>query len=270
MQRNRGVNTQFPLRHLRDDIGHHRPEPTTLQKFRDLRPDEGRLFFYVSMHGEISEAPHMHKKDYLTHLVSASLFLRIVLTHTMNEAKEATGADRDAGRRKHGSLSKSSTIHSDDVSEVTAQNKQSTLHEASKKSQVTEKSEEVHAGAEDNWDNDPDNARNWSPLRKWTSMLVVCPLSTLTPSCDNLFDLGIVLYPPSASGEFDDGPRPARGRREISHHQFDSYGSDFEYILDFVCPRGAIFFSLSLSFINTFLASSTGPPIRDVWEEVGM
>ena len=36
-----------------------------------------------------------------------------------------------------------------------------------------DKKEKIHEILEDSWETDPDNARNWSSLKKWVSMSIV-------------------------------------------------------------------------------------------------
>ena len=96
----------------------------------------------------------------------------------MDEKAEVAAPAQDPKRSKHNSLSKTSTLSqecSDGASQATAHAlsgaKDSALLEELKKDEATEKAEEVNEG--DDWATDPENARNWSALRKWTSMLVV-------------------------------------------------------------------------------------------------
>jgi len=41
-----------------------------------------------------------------------------------------------------------------------------------------DKIEEALEDAEEDWEHDPENARNWSPAKKWTAVCIVCCNST--------------------------------------------------------------------------------------------
>lgn len=124
----------------------------------------------------------------------------------MDIKAEVVATVQDPERSKHNSLSKTSTLsqeRSDGASQATTHAvsgaRDSALLDDLKKDEATEKAVEVNES--DDWATDPENARNWTALRKWTSMLVVGLVSEFSRQ---LFFhalnhcAGIVLYPHSA------------------------------------------------------------------------
>ncbi|KAF8170790.1 multidrug resistance protein 4 [Pholiota molesta] len=92
---------------------------------------------------------------------------------------------------KHGSVSMSTVSQGatdvDDSSEVTTHVLPS--HEES--AIPEDKKEEAIEDAEDDWENDPENARNWPALRKWISMLVVSFYTLLPPLASSMMAPGL-------------------------------------------------------------------------------
>ena len=58
------------------------------------------------------------------------------------------------------------------------------------------------------WENDPENARNWPPHKKWTTIFVVRPLLFISDSGPDVGDRPVIgLYVCSSFGQFHDGSR---------------------------------------------------------------
>ncbi|KAF9482341.1 multidrug resistance protein 4 [Pholiota conissans] len=105
----------------------------------------------------------------------------------MNEKNKTAASVEVVPDPKHASISKSLTISQDDVSEATTH-----VQPAPEESAIPEdKKEEAIENAEDDWANDPENARNWPLLKKWISMLVVSFYTLLPPLASSMMAPGL-------------------------------------------------------------------------------
>lgn len=69
---------------------------------------------------------------------------------------------------------------------------------------------------EDDWETDPDNARNWSARRKWTATTVVGDLS-FTASIPNLHESDFTIYVLDPLCKYTNGTWSASPHEKVSH-----------------------------------------------------
>ncbi|KAF5311123.1 hypothetical protein D9619_008078 [Psilocybe cf. subviscida] len=53
------------------------------------------------------------------------------------------------------------------------------------------KEQEAYESAEEDWENDPENARNWSPKKKWTAVCIVSAYTFVSPLASSMMAPGI-------------------------------------------------------------------------------
>ena len=92
---------------------------------------------------------------------------------------------------------------------------------------------------DDDWENDPQNARNWTVAQKWTAVSIVrlCFLQRMfqSPLPEFLFTSGIDVYFCSPVVQLHDGTGPARCSGDISCHRRSRHEFDIVHLLAFIC-----------------------------------
>lgn len=94
--------------------------------------------------------------------------------------------------------------------------------------------EEAEENTRDDWEDDPENPRNWSMSRKWICTSVVC--RPAKKGRDALIvQLGLAVHVHSAARKFDDGSRSARNSRDVQHNKSDDRRSHSGHISSVFC-----------------------------------
>lgn len=108
--------------------------------------------------------------------------------------------------------------------------------------------EEALGKLELEWENDPDNARNWSFEKKWTVIAIVSALAS--PYLFNWIFFcitGVVLHIRVSTRQFNDGTRFTRDCDQVWDNKCYCCRFDFEHIFACLCPRCLCYFILIIN-----------------------